>query len=64
MITEKTLVADALRNSKAAHKVFSKHNLYCAGCRGSVQATIEKVAENNGLDIKKFLSELNAAAKK
>ncbi len=61
-IKEKTTVHEAIKRSKEVIKVFKKYNLDCPSCRGSAEETMEKVAVNNGLDIKKFLKELNEAA--
>jgi len=58
-----TLVADAIKISKNVGKVLKRYNLDCAGCRGAVEDTIDKVAVNNGLDLQQFLKDLNEAAK-
>jgi len=60
-ITEKTTIVEALKISKKVAQVLGSYNLDCAGCRGAENDTVEMVAVNNGLDLKKFLSELNAA---
>lgn len=60
-ITENTRVVEALKLSHNVHSVFDKYGLYCAGCKGAVEDTIGKVADNNGLDLKKLLAELNKA---
>lgn len=58
-----TVVVDAIKMSKEVTKVLKKYKLDCAGCRGAVEDTIEKVAVNNGLDLKVFLEDLNNAIK-
>lgn len=58
-----TLVVDAIKISKNVNKVFNKYNLDCAGCRGAVEDTIDKVAVNNGLELKQLLADLNEAVK-
>ncbi len=58
-----TLVSDAIKMSKEVAKVLNKYKLDCAGCRGAVEDTIDKVAVNNGLDVKQFLDDLNEAVK-
>ncbi len=60
-ITKETKALDALRMSGNIIKVFQMHNLYCPGCKGISQDTIEKVAICNGMDIREFLEELNGA---
>jgi hybrid cluster-associated redox disulfide protein len=62
-IKNSTTVFEALKKSKEVVKVFRKFNLDCPGCRGAGEDTIEKVATNNGLDLKAFLIELNASIK-
>jgi len=61
-ITEKMKVQEALKGSKELLKVFNKYKLDCPQCKGSVEDTIEKVAQHNGLDLEKFIEELNSAA--
>jgi len=58
----KMTVVEVLKYSKDTRKVFAKHKLDCPGCKGAVEDTIEKVAENNGLDCNAFLEELVRAA--
>jgi len=60
-ITEKTTVPEVLKMSKNASQVFKKYNLDCLGCKGSQDETLDKVAVNNGLDLKAFMEELSAA---
>jgi hybrid cluster-associated redox disulfide protein len=63
-ITEKTTVVEALQMSQSVLKIFKKYRLGCAGCRGAAQDTMAQVAVNNGLDVSKFIDELNGALKK
>lgn len=63
-ITKTTYVPEALKLSKHVADVFRKHNLRCLSCKGIAEDTIEKVAFNNGIDLKSFLEELNKAAVK
>jgi len=60
-ITSKTSVSEAMKASKKVKAVFVQYNLDCPGCKGMSECTVEKVAVNNGLDIKALLSELNRA---
>lgn len=62
-ITSSTNVSEAMKASKKISIIFRQYDLDCPGCRGSVECTVEKVAVNNGLDIKAFLAELNNALK-
>lgn len=60
-ITKKTKALDAIRMSRKIVKVFEDYRLYCPSCKGVREETIEKIAVTNGLNIKEFLKELNAA---
>jgi beta-galactosidase beta subunit len=60
-ITKNTRAVDALRLSNNVVKIFRKHDLYCPGCKGLVEETIEKIAVCNGMDVQKFLDELNGS---
>ncbi len=62
-INEKTTVADTIKKSRETVKVFMRYGLDCPGCKGSKEDTIEKVAFNNGIDLKILIKELNAALK-
>ncbi|HSV98475.1 MAG TPA: disulfide oxidoreductase [Spirochaetota bacterium] len=62
-IKGKTTVEEAMKKSTAVAAVFKKHRLDCASCRGAKEDTIEKVALNNGLDLKALLKELNRSLK-
>lgn len=61
-ITGNTTVVDAIKNSKEVVKIFKKHQLDCPGCMGAIEDTIQKVAENNGLDLAGFIDELNGVS--
>ncbi len=60
-ITKNTKAVDAIKQSGNVIKVFRKHNLYCPGCKGLGEETIEKIAVCNGMDVQKFLDELNGS---
>jgi hypothetical protein len=60
-ITKNTRALDAIRMSKKIIKVFEDFGLYCPTCKGVGEETIEKIAVNNGLELKKLLKELNSA---
>ena len=60
-ITKNTKAGDALEMSDAVKKIFEKHNLYCPGCKGLDEDTIEKIAVCNGMDLQEFLDELNSS---
>lgn len=62
-ITKNTTVQEALKKSHRVLEVFRTHHLYCPGCKGSAQDTIEIVALENNLDLEPFLKELNECLK-
>ena len=53
-ISENTTVDDAIKKSKNVIKIFKKYNLDCTSCKGKNEDTIKIVAQNNGLDLKKY----------
>lgn len=61
-ISEKTTVAEILKNYKSTASIFKNYNLNCPSCRGIEQDTLEKVIINNGLDPQKFMKEIIEAA--
>ena len=60
-INADTNAADALKISKKVADIFKKHNLDCPGCKGIKEETIAKIAFNQGLELEKFINELNSA---
>ncbi len=60
-ISAKSQLTDVLKMSKNVQGVFKKYNLVCPGCKGASEETIEKVAINNGLNLKELLADLNNA---
>lgn len=61
-ITGNTTVVDAIKKSKGVVEIFKKYQLDCPGCMGAIEDTIQKVADNNGLDITVFIKELNSVS--
>jgi hypothetical protein len=60
-ITNSTKAPDALKLSPDIIKIFKKYDLYCPGCKGIDEDTIEKIAICNGMDVQAFVDELNRA---
>ena len=56
---ENTKIHEVLKKNKNTVKIFEKYNLDCPGCKGSAEDSIRNVVINNGLDLEKFLKELN-----
>jgi len=66
-ITKKMTVAEALKKHPRTAFVFIDYGLHCVGCpmaQIEQAETIEQAAKLHRLDLKKFLKDLNKAAKK
>ena len=62
-ITKEMTIAEALKKYPKTTFVFIDYNLHCIGCPMSGPETIEEAAKVHNLDLKKFLEDLNNAAK-
>ncbi len=60
-ITRSMKAPDAIKLSPGIIKIFKKYELYCPGCKGIGEDTIEKIAICNGMDVQAFVDELNRA---
>lgn len=63
-ITKVMKVAETLRKYPEVASVFERYELRCFGCPMSEPESLEEAAEVHGLDIGRFLKELNSAIKK
>ncbi len=63
-IEKGTKIKDIMKLPGNVIKVFDEYGLDCPGCKGQEHDTVYIVAENNGLDLGKFLKDLNDAAGK
>jgi hybrid cluster-associated redox disulfide protein len=61
-ITGKMTVEEVMRNFPGTSVIFAKYGLQCVGCPMALPETIEEAASVHGLDVKKFIKELNEAA--
>ena len=59
MIEQTTKLTELFKKNKKAADIFRELGLSCESCKGIVEDTVEKVAVNNGLDVKELLSRLN-----
>ena len=59
---EMTIAATIKKHPKTAF-VFLEYGLHCPGCPMSQPETIKEATKLHGLDLKKFLYDLNKAAK-
>ena len=63
-ITKDMTLGEVLQKHPESAEVMSRHGLHCIGCHISAFETIEQGAAAHGIDLKKFLDDLNAAAGK
>jgi hybrid cluster-associated redox disulfide protein len=64
LITKDMTLGDAITRFPGAGEVMFKHGLHCIGCHISAFETIEQGAAAHGIDLKTFLDDLNAVARK
>ena len=58
-IKEDMMVSEILDLNENLDTVFHRHGMYCLGCPGAVQETLQEAAEAHDVDIKKLLEDLN-----
>jgi len=63
-ITKEMTIAEAIRKHPKTAFVFIDYGLHCIGCPMAEPETIEEAVKLHRLDLKKFLKDLNEAAKK
>ena len=62
-ITKKMTFREVLRKYPKVTDVFFKHGMACVGCPMAQQETIEQCALAHGIDVEKFIGELNEKVK-
>ena len=62
LITKDMSFGEVLQRFPQTFPVFSKYGMHCIGCSMSAFETIEQGAMAHGIDIRKFLDDLNKAA--
>ena len=62
MITKDMDFAEVLQRFPQTMPVFAKYGMHCIGCAMSEFETIEQGAMAHGINVKKFVEDLNAAA--
>ena len=60
-ITEDMMVSEILDLNENLDAVFHRHGMYCLGCPGAVQETLQDAAEAHDIDVKVLLEDLNKA---
>ncbi len=62
MITKDMSFGEVLQHFPQTMPVFGKYGMHCIGCSMSAFETIEQGAKAHGIDVKKFVADLNQAA--
>ena len=62
MVTKDMSFGEVLHKFPQTFPVFSKYGMHCIGCSMSAFETIEQGALAHGIDVKKFVDDLNKAA--
>ena len=60
-ITEDMNIREVIEKHPELVPVFAKHNMGCIGCIAASFEKISDIAGAHGVDVKKFLEDLNAA---
>ncbi|TSD05135.1 MAG: protein of unknown function (DUF1858) [Parcubacteria group bacterium Athens0714_12] len=63
-ITKETNIAEIVEKYPAAIEVFKKYNLFCFGCSAAHFENLEAISQEFGVNIDKFVKELNEAIEK
>jgi len=63
-ITENMNIRDVIEKYPEVIPVFAKHEMGCIGCIAASFEKISDIATVHGIDVKKFVNELNEAVKK
>lgn len=61
-ITKDMSFGEILQRFPQTFSVFSKYGMHCMGCSMSAYETVEQGAMAHGIDVRKFIADLNAAA--
>jgi len=64
MITKKMKIEEVLQKYPETMEIFMKHGFHCLGCAASSFENIEDGAVVHGIDVEKFVKELNETIEK
>lgn len=62
-INKEMTIAEVVQNFPEAGPILFGYGFHCMGCPAAQSETIEELAKNNQLDLKKLLASLNEAIK-
>ncbi len=63
-ITKEMSIMEIIQKHPETMDVFMKHGLHCVGCAAARFETLEQGASAHGIDVDKFVKDLNSALKK
>ena len=63
-ITKEMNIAEVVEKYPTTVEVFKKYNLFCFGCAAARFENLEAIAQEFGVDIEKFVKELNETINK
>ena len=58
-ITEDMMVSEILDLNENLDTVFHRHGMYCLGCPGATQETLQDAAEAHDVNLQALLEDLN-----
>ncbi len=58
-ITRETVIGDILEADEGAAKFFVDMGMHCLGCPASSGETVEQACDVHGVDVDKFLEDIN-----
>jgi len=64
LVTKEMTISEVVQKYPKTFFVFLDYGLHCIGCPSALAETIEEAAKVHRIDLKKFLKDLNQAAKK
>lgn len=59
MFTGKTKLSDLLNQDEKYKEILAGYNMFCEGCPGASNATLEEAAEAHDICLDEFLDKLN-----
>ena len=59
MYTGKTKLAEVLDQNDEIKNIFAEYNMFCEGCPGAVNGTLEEAAEAHDVRLEELLEKLN-----
>ncbi|HBM80277.1 MAG: DUF1858 domain-containing protein [Clostridiales bacterium] len=64
MITKEMSITEIIEKHPETEEIFYKYGMYCLGCMAAMFESLEQGALAHGIDVDKFVEDLNKAVKK